>query len=75
MASSRKKRKRRGRESRKRGGGLMVGMRTGFKKAADATIGTGAPAKKKKSGAAAWIGTAITVVLLIAAVALLMQRF
>jgi hypothetical protein len=74
VASTRKKRKRRGRESRNRGGGLMMGMRSGFKKAADATIGTGEPARKKKSRAAAVIGTVVTVALLVAAVALLMRR-
>ena len=52
---------------------MMMGMRSGFKKAADATLGTGET--KKKPGKTSWIGTAITVALLIAAVALLMRRF
>lgn len=75
MAKTRKKRKRRGRESRDRTGGMMMGMRSGFKKAADATLGTGNQKTAKKSGKRAWIGTAVTVALLVAAVALLMRRF
>ena len=45
----------------------MMGMRSGFKKAAGAVTGSGASEPQRKKGS--WVGTAITLVLVIAAVA------
>ncbi|HET6610374.1 MAG TPA: hypothetical protein VFG83_00220 [Kofleriaceae bacterium] len=63
-----KKRRRRGMVTRKKGG-VMLGMRSGFKSVANSVSG-GKSAKGKSS----WLGTALTVVLILAALALLYYR-
>jgi hypothetical protein len=72
MAGGRKRaKKRRAQKSKKgKGGGVMMGMRSGFKNVASSV--TGAEPEGKKSS---WVGTAITILLLVAAAALLFQRF
>jgi hypothetical protein len=74
MGSKRKKRKKRSGSSRgRRKGGVMMGMRSGFKNVAHSVTGVGEEAAtKKKTGV---VGTAITVLLVLAAAALLYQRF
>lgn len=69
--SSKKERRRRERQAagRKKGGALM-GMRSGFKNVANSVAGTSEPKKKKKSG---WVGTAVTLLILAAAVALFLN--
>jgi hypothetical protein len=68
MAS--KKRKRRRAEPPRKKGGVMIGMRRGFKKAATAVAGPSDKQAKKRS----WLGTAITIALVAAAAALLYYR-
>jgi hypothetical protein len=65
----RRKRRRRGRSAR--AGGVLTGMRSGFKNVASAATGTGPAQQGKRS----WVGTAITIVLLLAAVALIVAGF
>lgn len=72
MAQQRKKKRRR--EPAKKKGGVMIGMRSGFKKAARG-VGVGAegeaaPEKKKT----AWLSHAITIALILAAAAILYYR-
>jgi hypothetical protein len=68
--SKTKTRRRRGDRSanRKRGGGLMLGMRSGFKGMAQSVSG------EETSGSSPWVGRIITLLLLAAAVGLLLSR-
>jgi hypothetical protein len=73
MAQQRKKKRRRDATPKKKKG-VMMGMRSGFKKAARG-VGVGvdkdkAPEKKKNS----WLSTAFTILLVIAAIAILYYR-
>jgi len=72
MAQQRKKKKRREQSKKKRG--VMIGMRSGFKKAARG-VGVGADkpeaSVKKKSS---WLSTAFTILLVLAAIAVLYYR-
>jgi len=70
--AQRKKRKRRRVEAGRRKGGVLTGMRSGFKKAATAVAGSEPAEKQKKK--ASWVSTAITVILVLAAIALLFYR-
>lgn len=63
--SSRKRR--RGRPASRKRGGMMLGMRTGFKGVAGAVTG------EDRGGKSRWLGHVITVLLIAAAAALLMQ--
>ena len=54
----------------KKKAGVMIGMRSGFKKAASAVTGSEPVAEKKKS----WVSTAITIALVLAAAAILYYR-
>jgi hypothetical protein len=72
MAKARGKRRKRGGGGGRRGrggGGVMMGMRGGFKNLADSVTGSGERSRKSK-----WLGTALTVALVIAAAALLLSR-
>jgi len=74
MAQQRKKKRRR-QPAEKKKRGLMIGMRSGFKKAARG-VGVGAEGKaadaeKKKSS---WLSTAFTILLVLAAIAILYYR-
>lgn len=62
------KRKRRGRATGARAGGALMRMRQGFKRAAQGT-GRNEPAARSR------LGTALTVILLVAAAFLLFRRF
>jgi hypothetical protein len=68
--SNTKTRRRRGDRSagRKRSGGLMLGMRSGFKGMAQAMSGEETKSSSK------WVGRIITLLLLAAAVGLLLSR-
>jgi hypothetical protein len=66
-----RKRRRRGGDAPPRRGGVMMGMRTGFKKAANSVVGSG---EKAKPARRPWLNTAFTVLLLVAAVAFLLYR-
>ena len=70
MAGQRKKKKRRVEAGQKKKAGVMIGMRSGFKKAATAVAGSEPAAKKKSS----WVSTAITIALVLAAIAILFYR-
>lgn len=65
MAQVKKSTKRR-KPSGKRKKGVMTGMRGGFKNLADTVAGSG---EKEKSKKGSWIGTALTVLIVAAAVA------
>jgi hypothetical protein len=69
-----KKRKRRTPAGMKKKGGLMIGMRSGFKNVAHSVAGVGdeEPAKKKRSSLA---GAAVTVVLVLVAAFIVYKRF
>lgn len=71
MATKRKKRKkrRRGAPTTKKGG-VMLGMRSGFKDVANSVTG-----KETKKGKYSWLGTVIMVLLLGAAVLMLLKNF
>jgi Mg2+/citrate symporter len=70
MAQQRKKKRRRERSEKKRG--VMIGMRSGFKKAARGVgVGEEKPAARKKSS---WLNTAVTIALILAAIAILFYR-
>lgn len=72
MATKAKKRKRRSPASAKKKGGVMMGMRSGFKNVAG-SVGVGeAPQRKKKSNL---VGTIITVALVLVAAVVLYKRF
>ena len=66
--AKKKKRRRGGGSQPKKKGGTLMGMRRGFKNMADAATGN---QKKKQT----WVSTAITVALVLAALALLYRRF
>ncbi|HUS67833.1 MAG TPA: hypothetical protein VMZ28_25030 [Kofleriaceae bacterium] len=68
--AQRKKRKRRVEAGSKKKAGVMIGMRSGFKKAASAVTGSEPAVEKKKS----WVSTAITIALVLAAAAILYYR-
>ena len=75
MAQQRKRKRRREPADKKKKRGIMIGMRSGFKKAARG-VGVGAEGKaadaeKKKSS---WLSTALTILLVIAAIAILYYR-
>jgi hypothetical protein len=69
MATKRKRRRRRSDAPRKSGGALM-GLRAGFKRAAQGAAGSPQPA-----GRSSWFGTALTIVLVVAAIAFFLRRF
>jgi hypothetical protein len=71
--TQRKKRRRRQRGSAagRRGGGLLGGMRSGFQGLARSVAGQPSAAASRGSG---WFGWVITLLLLVAAIALLLQR-
>jgi hypothetical protein len=66
-----KRRKRRSRDGGKKRGGVMMGMRGGIKNLANSVAGTEKPKTKK----GAIMSTLVTIALLIAAAALLLQRY
>lgn len=66
-----RKRRRRGGEAPRRKRGIMMGMRSGFKKAAGSVVGAG---EKSEPARRPWLNTAFTVLLLVAAVAFLLYR-
>lgn len=69
MSKTKTRRRRGGRSAeRKRSGGLMMGMRSGFKGVAQAVAG------EESKGSSKWLGTVITLLLLAAAVGLLLSR-
>lgn len=70
MSNTKTRRRRRGGRSadRKKGGGLMLGMRSGFKGMAQAVGG------EETSGSSKWMGRIITLLLLAAAVGLLLSQ-
>ena len=63
-----RKRRRRGQQAPRKKGGVMLGMRSGFKGIADSVTGKETNKKYK------WWGNVITVLLLVAAVALLASQ-
>jgi len=72
MAGGGSKRKRRRLEKgskKKKKGGTLTGMRSGFKNVTGAVTGTGPPSKNS------WMGTAVTVLLALAAGGLLYMKF
>lgn len=72
MATKAKKRKRRSPAGKKKGG-VMMGMRSGFKNVATSVgVGDQPQQRKKKSSA---IGTIITVALVLVAAFVIYQRF
>lgn len=66
---TRRKRSRRGRPVARKRGGVMLGMRSGFKGVAGAVSGDDGTDKQK------WLGRVITLLLLAAALGLLIQRW
>ena len=68
----RKKRRKRGRPTAKKKGGVLLGMRSGFKNVANTVTGQQPETKSKKSSI---LGTVVTVLLVAAAAALLWKRF
>lgn len=69
MAQVKKSSKRR--KSSKRKSGVMTGMRGGFKNLADSVAGT---KEKKKKSSSTWIGTALTIAIVVAAVAYFLSQ-
>jgi hypothetical protein len=69
--AQRPRRKRRSGAQPKRKGGVMIGMRSGFKKAANSVVGSEQKAARKRSLA----GTALSVLLIVAALAFLFYRW
>lgn len=67
-SKTRRKRDRRGQPHGRKRGGLMLGMRSGFKDMAGAVSGEPTSAKQR------WLGRIITVLLLAAAIGLLAQN-
>jgi hypothetical protein len=59
----------RAKRRRRKRGGVMMGMRGGFKKVAGSVTGKG-----DTSGKSSWLGTALTVLLLAAAVGFVLYR-
>lgn len=70
--AKRKKRRRRGAPSAKKKGGVLLGMRSGFKNVAHSVTGVGEEQPAKKSSV---LGTLVTILLVAAAAALLFKRF
>jgi hypothetical protein len=70
--AKRKKRRRRGRPSAQKKGGVLLGMRSGFKNVANKVTGQEPANKSKKSSI---LGTVVTILLVAAAAALLWKRF
>jgi len=71
VATKKRKKKRRRREaSGRKGGGVMTGMRSGFKGVAGTVSGKSKPKSKK----GAFLSTAMLVLVLVAAIALFMSR-
>jgi hypothetical protein len=68
--AQRTKRRRRGTAPRRKGG-VMIGMRRGFKKAATSVVGGEQSPSKRRS----WLSTAFSVLLVIAALAFLLYRW
>lgn len=73
MAGGRKraKKKKAAAKKKKAKSGVMMGMRSGFKNVANSVTGAEPEGTKKST----WIGTVITILLVVAAAALLFQRF
>ncbi|HWM86683.1 MAG TPA: hypothetical protein VNO33_12615 [Kofleriaceae bacterium] len=71
MSQRPKRRRRRSGEPPRKKGGIMIGMRSGFKKAAGSVVSSAEKAPPKRS----WVGTAFTVLLVIAAIAFLFYRW
>ena len=71
MAQQRKKKRRR--EPAKKKGGVMIGMRSGFKKAARG-VGVGDEKKAVEKKKTSWVSHAITILLVLAAAAILYYR-
>ena len=69
--AQRTKRRRRGSAPRRKGG-VMIGMRRGFKKAATSVVGS---SEKTASRGRSWLGTVFSVLLVIAALAFLVYRW
>ena len=69
---SQSKKKRRGQDSKKKGTGLMRGMRGGFKNAAGAVTGLEDKSAKKKKNAL--VGTIVTIVLVALVAVFMMYR-
>jgi hypothetical protein len=74
MAQRPKRRRKRGGEAPRRKGGVMMGMRRGFKKAATSVVGAG-EAQKAPSRGRSILSTAFTVLLVVAALAFLFYRW
>jgi hypothetical protein len=75
MAQQRKKKRRR-EPAQKKKKGVMIGMRSGFKKAARG-VGVGAEGEKaaeEKKKTRSWLSTAFTILLVLAAIAVLYYR-
>jgi hypothetical protein len=68
MGTSKRKRRRRGGQVGRKRGGMLLGMRSGFKGIADSVTG------QETSGRYKWFGRIITVLLLAAAVGFLASR-
>jgi hypothetical protein len=73
MAQQRKKKRRREPAAKKKKG-VMIGMRSGFKKAARG-VGVGVDGEKKPAAKkSSWLSTAFTILLVLAALAILYYR-
>lgn len=68
-AKSQRKRRRRGGATGRKKGGLMLGMRSGFKNIASSVTG------QETTGKSRWIGNVITVLLILAAIGLILSRW
>lgn len=68
MGKSKRKRGRRGGQAGRKRGGMLMGMRTGFKGMADSVTG------KETTGKYKWFGRILTVLLLAAAVGFVASR-
>ncbi len=66
-----RKRRRTGGQSRPKRG-VMIGMRSGFQKAANKVVG---PGESQPSRRSSWLSTAFTVLLVVAAIAFLLYRW
>ncbi len=73
MAKGKRKRRRGGGGGKKKSG-FLIGMRSGFKNVATSVTGVGED-KPAKSRTSQMVSTAITVILVLAAAALLYRRF
>jgi len=72
MANAKPKRKKKNRRGgAKKKGGVMIGMRRGFKKTANAVVGS---KDDKTASKGSWKGTALTILLLAAAVGFFLYR-